>query len=608
MLNVPEIVKALFKQDGIRKNFRVHFPGGELPDITNDNVVQESVRFTESLCSQDVLKFGLTEASVLEFETVGVANMYGMTIEAGIEIGLSSLSAAELAEIEAGSWDGVYVSESDTDLGFPFFRVPYGVFRVESCPRDHQAMTHRKVQAYAVSGGNYDICPVERFKLFAALSNNPSYNADVKKLIYANLGFRDTDAMYDAGYTLQKICDLSETKNYISTVANSITVQVSPVSDPSTYTTFTISIRMKQIHINGTTTPAPDELYNLDGSDYDPVTQGAISTLRSYFILRQVTNVTTGELRTFTNWEAFFNYYAKGGCAYIIDREYNGTVEESMYRLYSPSTTYSKSIPCFYPTRGITVSPSNSGYYDVVLSFVSYIHASSGSMIINQQPDMSKVILNQWVDSEPDFTITLNATATENGKSSFLESYNLKKLINDRLEYYAQFGKVDRDGFLTTMRLSNANPVSIIPGNYSGFWWDEYDVLPIGTVNFSFKNSEADSNENIISYQFGDGDSVYEITDNGILNALSDATAETVESMLDETFIPYLGPITFTPIDLEMKGLPYLEAGDYLAVTAEDGTIANSFVMRHEISGVQILTAHIESTSGDIISSEEAES
>ena len=59
MLNIPDSVKALYKQDGVRKNFRAHFPGGELPDITNDNIVMESVKFTESICSQDVFKFGL---------------------------------------------------------------------------------------------------------------------------------------------------------------------------------------------------------------------------------------------------------------------------------------------------------------------------------------------------------------------------------------------------------------------------------------------------------------------------------------------------------------------------------------------------------------------
>ena len=38
MLNIPESVKALFRADSVHKNFRVQFPNGEFPDITNDNI------------------------------------------------------------------------------------------------------------------------------------------------------------------------------------------------------------------------------------------------------------------------------------------------------------------------------------------------------------------------------------------------------------------------------------------------------------------------------------------------------------------------------------------------------------------------------------------
>ena len=67
MLNIPESIKTLFKTDGVRKNFRAHFPTGEYSDITNSDVVSESLRFSESLCSQMPFKFGCAEASVLEF-------------------------------------------------------------------------------------------------------------------------------------------------------------------------------------------------------------------------------------------------------------------------------------------------------------------------------------------------------------------------------------------------------------------------------------------------------------------------------------------------------------------------------------------------------------
>ena len=86
MLDIPEKVKDLFRTDNIKKNFRVHFPNGERADITNDNLIADSVRFTESLCSRNNLKFGLCEASVLEFETIDVENIKGCEITAGIEI------------------------------------------------------------------------------------------------------------------------------------------------------------------------------------------------------------------------------------------------------------------------------------------------------------------------------------------------------------------------------------------------------------------------------------------------------------------------------------------------------------------------------------------
>ena len=149
MLNVPDAVKALYKLDRIRKNFRAHFPNGERGDITNADVVQESLHFTESLCSRDVFRFGLAEASVIEFETVGVGNIYGSVMECGIEIDVSSLTAAQISAIQAGTWDGTLVPAADSDRGYPYFRIPLGVFRVASCPRNHGAMTRRKVTAYS---------------------------------------------------------------------------------------------------------------------------------------------------------------------------------------------------------------------------------------------------------------------------------------------------------------------------------------------------------------------------------------------------------------------------------------------------------------------------
>lgn len=89
MLNIPEEVRNLFKDSDVRKNIRIRFPNGERPDIINDNIEEESLSFTESICSQDALKFGLCEAPVLEFSTAEIENIKGLEIEAFIEVDVS---------------------------------------------------------------------------------------------------------------------------------------------------------------------------------------------------------------------------------------------------------------------------------------------------------------------------------------------------------------------------------------------------------------------------------------------------------------------------------------------------------------------------------------
>lgn len=95
MQHIPSQIKELLKSDSVKKNFRISFPNGERDDIINDNLIQESVSFTESVCSQNTLKFGLSESSTLSFQTVGVENIKGYVIDAEIEIDMSNIEVEE---------------------------------------------------------------------------------------------------------------------------------------------------------------------------------------------------------------------------------------------------------------------------------------------------------------------------------------------------------------------------------------------------------------------------------------------------------------------------------------------------------------------------------
>lgn len=155
MINTPEVIKNLFLQDGIRKNFRVTFPDNpEIPDIISKNIVQGSIHFTESSCSQEEFKFGLCEASEIEFECYNVGNIKKKKIKCFVEIDLTSLSDSVKEE---------YGQTSD-DLDYIFYRISLGVFRVTACPKveldveenaefDGTILVKRSITAY---GPSYD--------------------------------------------------------------------------------------------------------------------------------------------------------------------------------------------------------------------------------------------------------------------------------------------------------------------------------------------------------------------------------------------------------------------------------------------------------------------
>lgn len=96
MLEYPKEIHDLFKRHDVHKNFRAVFTDDRLPDITNKDVISESVKFSESLCSRDSMKFGLCEASTLEFETVNIPNFQGACIQAYIEYDASDIGVYEL--------------------------------------------------------------------------------------------------------------------------------------------------------------------------------------------------------------------------------------------------------------------------------------------------------------------------------------------------------------------------------------------------------------------------------------------------------------------------------------------------------------------------------
>lgn len=578
MLNIPDSIKALFNRDECRKNFRVHFPNGEHADLTNSDIVRESVIFSESVCTQNILRFGLTEGSSIEFETVGIPNIMGMTIECSCEVDTSSLTYAEILSIWQLQriYDGEIVLDGDSDLEYGFFRIHYGVFRVESCPRNHGAMTHRKVTAYTVIG---QMNPFEDQKLALPLLGN-TYKPSAYALADSLMGYRDKNYLTDRGYSGTSL-PFDGSRSY--------TLSASYYT--YSHGRITISARIDYDYVDEL--PNISSLYKIDfgQNSYSGVIDGVIQYLQAADVNPASGDYTWDELA----FQLIGNEYLPS-VGYMVET-WDGQ-QRSVGSVYFAESNYS-----FYPLRNF-----DGGTVECYMRVPKKITLTGGvesSVVL----DVFGIQLAKYQKAAPTPSLDLLFTSAEDVQipndfapqqtitgSSFAGAFTASEFLNAFLELNASYGRPTRSGGYTVMRLDATSPVSISSGQYKEMWWDEYDVEPIGTVRYGFTDAAGETR--LVDFRFSSaGRSVYDMSDNLVLHSLQWQSSTSIEWILSQLFIPHLGGLPFTPIDLSMRGFPYLEAGDAISVTAEDGTVVKSYILAQELSGIQILTADVSSRS-----------
>lgn len=607
MLTVPAAVKGLFQTDGTRKNFRVHFPGGEMSDITNENIVYESVSFTESVCSQTPFKFGLCEASLIEFETVGIGNMMGMVIECGIEVDTSSLSAAQISAIESNPGDGTLVKAADSDIGYGFYRVPYGVFTVTSCPRDHQAMTHRKVTAYG------ELAPYNPFETAKENTYVPEkdYKPNAYLLALEMLGYQNKAGILAQGFTEQAATEWKPKNGQINITLNKAVTLKDSGGNDLTFSTY-IGFYYGAYQATPTSDPVTDMdmLYaaDLHGVDYGQTITDAAEALSQ-------TSISLSQ-SGYDSWE--------GLAMDIFPQDLTGTPYTQPGVIYERVMVGSLNVPegtlapivgssdAIYPFVGASVDKNNQpitqARFFMPESFEIY-ETTGGSFDSVYTRSVTHASISVYIPSSsvPVLTLAVGETANmklQRGLTKYTAyahggNFEPEKIPEGLLEFRGMFARLDRTGKLDMFSLDPNTVVSVVPGDYMECWWNEYDVAPIGTVLISFLNGEEGETEAEVT--IGTGRSVYDMTDNAVLKSLAAANAGTISVYLGREFKQNARNTGFTPTEMTMQAWPWIEAGDALQVTAEDATVVDTYALQIETTGIQDLQAGIVSQGGEII-------
>lgn len=619
MITLTSAQQAIVKSDSSVKTFRVHFPNGEHADLTNSDIVFESVSFQESVCSEQTFRFGRVEASTIEFETVGVPNMLGATIECSMTFTLGDESVT----------------------------VPYGTFKVDSCQRDHTEMTHRKVQAfsdcawYAKRSFEYYKSTIPRY---VAQTYNPSIDYMVGSLSATARSLMTETQLTPAVMDNQSI----EQNGFVCEVATDPTGESNMVIRAQYHSGRVVfdwpaKRYSMSFGVSGTYWMDADAVYKIvvpKGDDYELFKQivKTNAEAKGLTVLPDLlTNFTTIEATSIDESIALRRYRTLiKGQRYMT--EYPDRFELVIY----PFLMRSQSGLAEYLNWLFTVGKMDVGYGQRTnIGWTQFDETYAEGIEIFKTPIVYQYKITDTYMPRALYDYTEEVTDDTDLMYSFWNAFDMNDILQGYAESRASMVRIERGGDIAVMRLDNSSPYALTAHDVSGSaWWDEYDVAPIGTVYFT---ADTEDGEQKFAYTFSSDPSVYDMTGNQYFGSIViepvevtsigymsnpnylyllsgdlyyyDGTAWTsagtysgpisvISLLLKLHFVPYAGSVTFTPLDANFRGMPYLQVGDAITLTAADGTVINSYILAQTFSGIQYIEQDVETVQGNVVGSE----
>lgn len=582
MLNIPEEVKNLFRLDSITKNFRVHFPNGEYADLVNKDVVEDSVQFTESLCSQENLKFGLCEASVLEFKTIGVGNIKNCEIEAGIEIDITSLGTDFITEY----------GKTSGDVPFPYYYVPYGRFVVDSCMRQSNT-NKRQIEAYSVNQ-NPKLSPLEKLKQESRNINGEYYQIDVDRFVFCNIESPDIEFSVEEYITpenKEEIADLEA--DFIQYIEREEKVFL----DDGSYT-----VKSKFVVINFGVVGSTQYFYKLNyekNKNYMENTKEIIELINSInqeslereqlykdYITSDV--VENFHIRLNTTYPAMtLNYLGKEYCVNVDSiANFNTNYLLSAYVGLDAEPKITIALPVSFSYKKVA-----KGENSLEKEFTEIILADCVAVTRLSEPSTDFFNISFQIEREQ----------LADGRFGFKEDV-LKEILSAYAELKGAFVYTNRSGTIALKEIQNGfglypsedlypaedlypNEATDIVSTYNHktLFYEEYKTTEIDSVKIPYY-LDGTKHNCFVGSTFNN---TYSFEENYILNKTELEYQEAVEIATD--FFKTVKGITYTPAELEMRGLPYIEAGDVLNVLTEESGI-ETFVFRRTLVGIQMLS------------------
>lgn len=572
MIQVPDEIKALLHQDTCKKNIRIHFPNGERTDICNNLIVKDSASFTESLCSQDKLKFGLCESATFECEVVGVGNIKGAVIEVFCEVYCES-------NVTGAVWRN--------DLAAFVYPVPYGSFTVESCQRQADII-HRRIVAY---GGTANL--KRKNPIIEYIQNNPFSSAAYAPDIFSTM------MMISGSKT--KLADA--TFNALSWSNTSYDVVMGSYAPPGL--TYMISVKCAAYTIDSSN---ENTLYYVGLPDILKSREEIVEDLLASVpddVKNHLLNVPYEQKIYSCGIGLGLSVYGNRGI--LQDGQYVYPYQVAVYPqgLYPGVyviVPYKLELSYRTPGQSVPTLITSSTYRNVSDITISSVDCTNYPQYSAYYPRDIVDTLNAgkylFDTSVVDYVGMMSAATELCGCFGQMDHLNEFRILNIK----EQFALLPSNTLYPATDLYPGSPTGgkLLPNDYQSCWYDDEYTKPFGAIVCEYKNNN-DEDASYTLYLTGyDADSdqdtylTYSVTDNAIIKLYS-WTQQQIATICNEIASNIFG-VTYMPVDLKGRGLPYVEAGDTFEVLTKSRDSITTIVLRRTLTGEQTLTDTYQST------------
>lgn len=635
MLEISEDHKKLYRDIYVPKDIRIHFPNGERSDLTKKDIDGDgsSFKFVESLCSQRNLKFGLSEKSVLQFDAIDIENIEKAVIEASSEV--IDPDTGKKVSVPYGKFT-VDSCKRQSDMRRRKV-IAYSGASLEVSPLTLAKLALPSLNAYSYRVDIDELMGTgEKTRTrFTNPDQETEFTGYTQGVDFDNM---DMDATYigNDGYLYTIYCSMEykyKTVNMYAARGLSILNAIlwydirSEIADAGLAGTWDNGIRdiMSYLDMLKSIAVYQDDMRR---QRFEDVLQWCDTYLNSYAVRMDVLQ-TYKKKKLHTQKDVIISMddvgngtrrsrYVSSALLDVVDARSGDAVSGGVWA----TDTVAKSSLTFMCPYSIDVRverqrdnmPSETVFSRFIVSGRTDILVGYGNMLKmhtmeHRTPGIYK---GQAAITEPLPDIQFERTEGADGYFWCKDAEkNLQNAISSIAEIQAKFVHLDRYGECRFVGISdnfglypeeilypsedlfpNDNNGGLVTTyDYSTLWYEDYEVQPYGTIIVNYKNMSG--NEEVLSYKFNRANkNIYHFKDNYIFKT-GGWKPDHIRRILDTWFIPGLLGIRYIPVELEMKGLPYVEAGDVLTVLTRTGGI-EAFVFRRTLKGINHMTDSIE--------------